>query len=119
MRDALQPFVVREEPEHSFLPIECGTGSAHVNLDENDMMANHIAGDEPREILVQGARAAGWVILPVGCSACITAEDQGAYLPDGLNENVALVETGLDLEECVPRAFAAQGGAVLSRPSRS
>lgn len=44
MREVLDPFVVREEPEHSFLLLEYGDGSALVYLDGDGMMANHITG---------------------------------------------------------------------------
>ena len=97
MRGVLAPFIVREEPEHHFVLIEFGDGSADVDLDENDMMANHIAGEEPWDLLVEGAHAARWVILPVGCATCITDEAQRTHLPDGLLEDVVLVGSGPDL----------------------
>jgi len=97
MREVLAPHIVREEPEYNLVSIEFGDGSANVYLDENEMMANHIAGDRPWDLLVEGARAAGWVILPVGCPTCITDEAHRAGLPEGLHEDVAFVRTGSDL----------------------
>jgi hypothetical protein len=41
-REILAPFVVREEPEHSYVRIEFGDG-ADIYLDGDDMMANHIS----------------------------------------------------------------------------
>jgi hypothetical protein len=96
MRQVLDRFIVREEPEHSFLLVEYGDGSADIYLDGDNMMANHITG-ETWELLVEGARAAGWVIMPVGCTTCLTDEAQRIHLPDGLNEDVELVATGEDL----------------------
>jgi hypothetical protein len=77
--------------------IEHGDGTADVYLDDDGMMANHIAGDGPWDLLVEGARAAGWVILPVGCATGITDEAQRSHLPAGLDEDVVLVATGADL----------------------
>jgi hypothetical protein len=94
MRQVLQPFIVREEPEHHFALVEYGDGSADVYLDGDSMMANHISGEQPWELLVEGARAADWVILPVGCPTCITDEAQRVHLPKGLDEDVVLVSTG-------------------------
>ena len=97
MRRILEPFIVREEPEHNFALVEYESGSADVYLNDDDMVANHISGEQPWQLLVDGARAADWVIMPVGCSTCITDESQRAHLPEGLDKDVALVSTGDEL----------------------
>lgn len=97
MRQVLQPFIVRGSPEQHFALVEYGDGSADIYLDGDDMMANHISGEQPWQLLVEGARAANWVIMPVGCSICITDESQRTHLPDGLDGDVALVSTGDEL----------------------
>jgi hypothetical protein len=97
MRQVLQPFIVREEPEHHFALVEFGDGTADVYLDGDGMMANHISGQQPSDLLVEGAHAAGWVIMPVGCPICITAEPQRSHLPAGIDVDVTLVATGNDL----------------------
>ncbi len=97
MRRILAAHIVREEPERNFALIEFGSGSADVYLGASDMMANHVSGDEPWDLLVDGARAAQWVILPVGCPTCITDEAQRAHLPQGLDEDVVLVTSGAEL----------------------
>lgn len=97
MRQVLQPYIVREEPEHNFALVEYGDGSADVYLDGNDMMANRISGDQPWDLLVEGAREAGRVIMPVGCPTCITDEAQRAHLPGGLDEDVVVVLSGTEL----------------------
>jgi hypothetical protein len=92
---------VREEPEHHFALVEYGDGSADVYLDGDSMMANRISGEQPWELLVEGARAADWVILPVGCPTCITDEAQRVHLPKGLDEDVVLVSTGDELLQVI------------------
>jgi hypothetical protein len=96
MRRVLAPFVVREEPEHHFVLIEFGDGTADLYLHDDHMMTNHVTGQLPWDLLVDGAREAGWAILPVGCPTCITDEAQRQHLPEGLNEEVATVLTGAD-----------------------
>jgi hypothetical protein len=97
MHQVLQPFIVREDPEHHFALVEFGDGTADVYLDGDGMMANHISGEQPWDLLVEGAQAAAWVIMPVGCPICITAEGQRSHLPAALDVDVALVGTGEDL----------------------
>ena len=57
MRDVLAPCIKRQEPDTSFLLIEVGH-DADVYLDD-DMLANHITGRDPWDLLVKGAVAAG------------------------------------------------------------
>lgn len=101
MRQSLQPFIVRENPEQNFARVEYGDGSADVYLDEDGMLANHIAGEKPWQLLYAGARAAGWVILPTGRPTCITDEAQRRHLPDGLDAEVAFVSSGEELLEVI------------------
>jgi hypothetical protein len=104
MREVLAPYIKREEPDTSFLLIEVGDGDADVYLSNDDMMANHITGRDPWELLVKGAAAAGWVILPLGCPTCLTHEDQEHDLPDELRERVVNVRSGADLLQAIETA---------------
>lgn len=97
MREVLQPYIAREEPEHRFVLVRTSDGEADVYLGEDGMMANHVQGDQAWDLLVDGARSAGWVILPVGCATCITDESQREHLPEGLDDEVALVRSGAEL----------------------
>lgn len=65
------------------------------------MMANHIAGEQPWDLLVEGARAAGWVVMPVGCPVLITCESDRAHLPDSLGVEAVLVLTGQDARRVI------------------
>ena len=97
MREVLAPFIVREESENSFALVQYGDGTADVYLSNDAMKADHVAGRQPWDLLVRGAKAAGWVIMPVGCPACITDEADRAHLPDGLDDEAILVGTGDEL----------------------
>src|ERR687894_1987712 len=94
MRRILEPFVIHSEPDQAFLEVQYGDGTADVHLSTNHMTANHIEGHDPWQLLVEGATAAGWVILPVGCPTCITDEAQRAHLPDFLGDEAVLVTSG-------------------------
>lgn len=97
VRAALAPYVVRADPGTRYLFVEYGDGSADVYLGPDDLMANHVAGQDPWDLLVSAARAADWVLMPTDCPTCLTAESQRAHLPEGLDEDVVLVETGADV----------------------
>jgi hypothetical protein len=104
MRQVLAAHIVREEPEHNFALIETGDGSADVYLGTSSMLANYIGGDEIWDLLVDGATAARWVILPVGCPTCITDESQRSHLPEDLGQDVVLVRTGAELSAVIQSA---------------
>ncbi|MDH2414891.1 hypothetical protein [Nocardioides sp. CER19] len=97
MRRALEPYIVQEDPEHRFAFVEYGDGSADVYLDDDSMMVNHVVGEKPWELLVEGARAAGWVIMPTDGPTCVTDEAQRPHLPEDLAGQVVLVGSGVDL----------------------
>lgn len=101
MRHVIAPCVVRAEPTTNFFLVEYGDGSADLYLNDDDMMANHISGERPWDLLVEGARAAGWVIMPVGCPTCLTDGSQRVHLPEGLDEDAVLVASGQDLLEVI------------------
>lgn len=78
-----------------------GDGAADVYLHDGGMMANHISGRDPWHLLVQGARAANWVIIPVGCPTCLTQPGQMEELPEGLDSDVVVVETSAHLQAVI------------------
>jgi hypothetical protein len=77
--------------------VEYGDGSADVYLGTDDMMVNHVVGEQPWELLVDGARTAEWVIMPADGPTCLTAETQRPHLPDDVAGEVVVVATGADL----------------------
>ena len=97
VREVLEPHVIRESSDGTFLEVVCGGGSADVYLGDDHMMVNRANGTEVWQLLVDGAVAAGWVILPVGCPTCITDDAQRQHLPEGLRQEVALVASGAEL----------------------
>jgi hypothetical protein len=95
MRGVLAPHIIEEN--ETFLRVRFGDGEADVYLSENGMMANHITGRDPWDLLVRGAAAADWVIMPLDLPTCLTMPGQRANLPEGLDQEVTMVENGSDL----------------------
>lgn len=102
MRAVLEPHAVAEEPEHGYLALRHGDGGADVYLESSHMLVNHMVGDAVWDLLVEGARAAGWVVLVPGRPALLTDESQREHLPEGYPEDeVVLVRTGADVVEAL------------------
>lgn len=95
MRSMLAPHVVEEDG--TFLRVRFGDGEADIYLSDDGMMANHISGREPWDLLVRGAAAANWVIMPLDLPTCLTAPGQRENLPEGLDEEVVEIATGSDV----------------------
>lgn len=101
MAALVEPYVVHREPE--FVEIAYGDGRADLYLDDDDMMASHVSGSDPWDLLVRGATAADWVIIPMGCAAALTGEHQRAHLPEDLAEDVDVVHSGAQLLALIER----------------
>lgn len=91
----LAPHVI--EADGSFLRVRFGDGEADVYLNDDGMMANHVSDRGPWELLVEGAKAANWVIMPMGCPTCLTHPGQREELPDELGDDLAFVDGGAEL----------------------
>jgi len=99
MAKVLGPYVT--DSRGSFKQLRYGDGGADVYLSDDSMMANHISGKDVWDLLLQGAQAANWVIMPMDCPTCLTAPGQLEQLPEGLEENVVGVATGAELRAVI------------------
>lgn len=95
MRGVLAPHIIEEG--ETFLRVRFGDGEADVYLSDDGMMANHISGRDPWDLLVRGAAAANWVIMPLDLPTCLTMPGQRDNLPEGLDQEIVMIETGSDL----------------------
>jgi hypothetical protein len=94
----LRPLIVDEDDEHRFRRIVTGDGDAEVYGDPaSDLMFTHASGVEVWDVIVDVARAAGWVVMPVGCGTCVVDEAQRAGLPEFVPEPVVTVRSGAEL----------------------
>lgn len=99
MRRVLAPHAI--EKKGSFLHVRVGDGEADIYLSDDGMMASHVSGQDPWDLLVRGAQAANWVILPLDCPTCLTQPGQRDELPEGLDDEVVFVESGADLRAVI------------------
>ncbi len=99
IRAVLEPRIVEEDRE--FFRVRAGDGTADIYLHDSGMMANHVSGSDPWELLVTAARAANWVIMPVGLPMCLTAEAQRTELPEGLGDDAVVVGSGAELQALI------------------
>lgn len=54
--------------------------------------------------MVDVAKAAGWVIMPVGCPVCVMREDMIGELPAELQDDAVVIRSGAELLDVVARS---------------
>lgn len=99
MREVLSPYAIAEEG--ASLRVRIGDGEADLILSEDGMLASHVSGRDPWQLLYLGAKAANWVVLLLDGPTCLTAPGQREDLPDGLSDDAVLVESGEDLLKAI------------------
>lgn len=99
MKRVLAPLSTAGLVDPSYFEVICGDGRADIYLSESACLANEISGNDPWDLLIQAARAANWVIMPIGCPVCMTAEDQRSDLTEELQQDLVLVTAGKELED--------------------
>jgi hypothetical protein len=104
--DIFGPYVDRAEPEFSFFHVRVpdgGEADIHATLQPtfDSMMIFHFTDGQILDLVVEFARAADAVIMPVGCPTCIVRVDQVAHLPEELRGNVRLVADGVGVAAAI------------------
>ena len=102
----------RHEPASGFAHVVHGDGEADVygvpagGAPLDGLMFNHVSGGG-FDLLVDVARAADLVVMPVGCPVCVVDDRQRDHLPPEVAaEDVELVTSGRALRAVVRRAGA-------------
>jgi hypothetical protein len=73
-------------------------GGAEIYGDARDgLMFTNASGEVVFDLIVEVARAAGWVILPGDCGTVVVGKPDPASLPDFLPEPVVEITTGSEL----------------------
>jgi hypothetical protein len=65
------------------------------------LMINHASGELIWQVMVDVARAAGFVIMPVGCPVCVAREEMIEDLPGELQDGAVVVRSGVELLKAV------------------
>jgi hypothetical protein len=102
---AADPAVIEEElaayiavRDGDFARLVTRDGDAECyGLGLGSLMVTHAGGEAIWDLVVEVARAAGLVILPVGCPACVIDPRDRRHLPLELQGKVVTVQSGADL----------------------
>lgn len=102
IRRLVDPLVIQTRA--GFVRIQTGDGEADIYGYDNPasgLVVNHASGDEVWDLLVELARSAELVVMPVGTSVCVASETMIDELPAELRHDVTVVRTGADLLKVV------------------
>jgi hypothetical protein len=110
VRDLLLAAADRHEPAANFAHVLHGDGEADVygvpdeGADLDGLTFNHVAGDA-FDLIVDVARVADLVVMPVGCPVCVVDAAQRRHLPRELaHGDVEVVRSGAALRRVIERA---------------
>jgi hypothetical protein len=67
-------------------------------------MFNHASGQVIWQVMVNVAKAADWIIMPVGCPVCVMREDMISHLPAELRDNAVVVRSGTEVLDVMDQA---------------
>jgi hypothetical protein len=106
------PHIDRTEPERQFWHVQAPDGGeADIYADVEgescgSLMINHFSNGDVLDLLVEFARQADAVIMPVGCPVLLTAPAQHGHLPDELLSScaTAVITNGHDINMAIASA---------------
>jgi hypothetical protein len=100
-RRTLTPFLTAA-PDNGYALVRTADGEADVyGLDGDSLMINHASGRQIWQLMVDLARAGGYVIMPIGCPTCVLDPAHVTELPVQLQDTVVVIATGEDLRRVV------------------
>ncbi|MEV6279585.1 hypothetical protein [Nocardia sp. NPDC051832] len=97
------PHVETTEPDKRYWQIHApdgGRADIYASIIEqgiDSVLLNHFSSGDVLDLVVEFARKAGAVIMPVGCPILLVDGSQGRHLPEHLQDAVHLVATGDDV----------------------
>jgi hypothetical protein len=100
-RLALEPYLAGAL-EEGYARIRTADGEADVyGVGSDSLMFNHAGGESIWQVMVDVARAAEWVIMPVGFPVCVMREDMISELPAELQDAALVISSGADLRDAI------------------
>lgn len=93
---ALAAYIAVRDGDFARLVTQDGDAECY-GLGRGSLMVTNAGGEAIWDLVVEVARAAGLVILPVGCSVCVIDPGDRRHLPLELQGNVVTVQSGADL----------------------
>jgi hypothetical protein len=101
----LDPLIAQRDK--GWARIEPEDGAAEVfGVDEpsSGLMFSHVEGRRAWDLIFEVARAAGFVVMPVGCGTLLPDEARRDDLPERVPQPVSLIGSGADLRAAVTGA---------------
>jgi hypothetical protein len=101
----LDPYVSQRNGDDEYVRLVTEDGEAACyGYGTEGLMVNYASGEHIWDLLVQVAKAAGLVIMPVGCPVSVTDPSQIADVPPGFFDKFVVVSTGADLVRSIKEA---------------
>ncbi|UAK31334.1 hypothetical protein K8O92_26540 [Nocardia asteroides] len=97
------PHVETTEPDNRYWQVHAPDGgradiyASIVDQRLDSVLLNHFSTGDVLDLVVEFARKAGAVIMPVGCPTLLVDAGQGQHLPEPLQDTAHLVATGADI----------------------
>lgn len=102
----LNPLIT-ERDDHGFARLQTHDGTADVygiDTPDDGLMFNHVGGRAAWDVIHAVAKAAGFVVMPVGCGTLLVDESLRPQLPEGIPEPVEVIVSGADLLSAIETA---------------
>ena len=94
----LAPHIADRRDGWARLARPYGSMEVHgLGTGRHSLMFNHVDGGGAWDLIVDAARAANWVLMPIGCGTFVTDRRQRDHLPDGVPRPVVEVRSGTEL----------------------
>ena len=103
-RQVLETYLAKV-PDEGYALVRTADGEADVyGVGSDSLMFNHAGGVLIWQVMVDVAKAADWVIMPVGCPVCVVRAEMIRELPAGLKDDAVVINSGADLREVIARS---------------
>jgi hypothetical protein len=100
----LEPYLAGA-PDGGYARVRTPDGEAGVyGIGSDALMFNHASGQVIWQVMVNVAKAADWIIIPVGCPVCVMREDMISHMPAELRDNAVVVRSDTEVLDVMDQA---------------
>jgi hypothetical protein len=102
--NVFRPYIDRTNPKYNSWHVSApdkGEADLHADVETerfDGLMISRFSNGVILDLLIEFAAQADAVILPPGCPAMLTAENQREHLPDELQADTVVVSRGADIK---------------------
>jgi len=103
-RRILEPYLAGD-PEEGYALVRTADGEADAyGVGGDHLLFNHAGGEMIWQVMVDVAKAADWVIMPVGCPVCVMRKEMISELPPEMQDNAVVITSGAELQDAIARS---------------